>query len=147
MSAMVNVSRACVTPAWFVAALLSATLAAGCSRLAGEHRADAAEADDDRFEQMFDDAPESLKRKSNDPSDDEDRSGQPARSVSSNVVADSPKRAAREPASVTSTVARPPVRPAPMRPTQASPRAQLRGKKPIPQPPRDEIPDAAEIGL
>ncbi|MEX2185582.1 MAG: hypothetical protein WD875_02265 [Pirellulales bacterium] len=143
-------------PCFGVAVLAAALLAAGCSRLSGEHDADVGDAQSARVEQLLDDAPDSLKaKKKSSQSADEDAFG------SANVVADTGGIAAGGAAkgiAAESRVAnvaksdgafdRPSVGSTTSRPKRPTPSVRPRpGKTPTPRSNVDEIPDAAEVGL
>lgn len=119
----------------FVASLAT-MLAAGCSRLSGDHEADRDEEQAAKMERLLDDAPESLRARK-DKATVESRGERLSATVSDGGDKTTARPAAAEFSKPTTakptSVARPATRSRPMR-TPAANKA-------------DEIPDAAEIGL
>lgn len=117
-------------------ALLSALLAAGCSRLSGDHAADQDDEQTATMERLLDDAPESLRRKPGAANAESNRSS------ATHVVADDAERVVPRPPRPVSQklAAEEPV-------TVAKPVARARPKKTPAAGKADDIPDAAEVGL
>lgn len=131
-----------------VVAAAAMLLTAGCSRLSGDHQAEAEAEETAKMERLLDDAPESLTAKQAKPASKQ------SQRRSSQVVADDAGTAATQHNS--DSFAMPPVTPTTTPTTKpkskASPlsrpagRSRPKNKKPAASNP-DEIPDAADIGL